>query len=187
MRLFVALDIDEAARSAIAQLQQEMRERIDPHRSLKWVDPSKLHLTLVFIGHVADAVVPSIIEALSIPLDVNRFSPVFRQLGVFPSHGAPRVLWLGADADAARILHLQRLVAARLRRLDLQLEDRPFQPHLTLARTARQGAGALRFPRENRRSAFTGVRFPVDHVTLYQSRLSPAGSTYIPRARATLT
>jgi 2'-5' RNA ligase len=190
MRLFVAIDLDEAVRQAVARAQQQLARRIDRDRSLKWVNPAHLHLTLVFLGDVGGTAAPPIIEALSAPLDVTAFSAVFRGFGLFPHRGAPRVLWLGVAEGADRIAELQRRVAMRFERLGVELDRRPFHAHLTLARW--RPSKASPHGADVGRALAAGPDLPVakvdvDHVTLYESRLSPAGPTYTALARATLT
>ena len=186
MRLFTAIDLDDAARDAVARLQRRLSERPSGDRSLKWVDPSRMHLTLVFLGEVADARVPAIVESLSPPIDVPRFAIAFQGLGVFPPRGAPRVLWLGVAQGAAALAAVQGHVVKRLESLGVALEDRPFHPHLTLARWRDSR------PSDRTRALAAGINEPiaplgVDSIALYQSRLSSAGSTYTVLARATLT
>jgi len=185
LRLFVALDIGDDARVAMAALQQRVTQALGVDRSIKIVDPAHMHLTLVFLGEIAERDVPAIVDALSSDIAVPPFAAEFEGLGVFPPRGAPRVLWLGVGRGASEIVRLQREVAARLERLGVTLEPRPFHPHLTLARwrTSRPADRRSALSAESRAVA----RMNVDRVTLYQSRLSPAGSAYTALARATLT
>lgn len=185
MRLFAAIDLNDAARGAIARLQRRLSERLGGARSPKWVDPFRMHVTLVFLGEVADAQVPGIVEVLSSSIDAPRFAITFQGLGVFPPRGAPRVLWLAVSQGAEALAAVHRHVVGRLERLEWTLEDRPFQPHVTLAR--------WRDSRPSDRASALGLAIDdpvatvdIASVTLYQSRLSAAGPTYTALARATL-
>ena len=186
MRLFVALDLDDDARRAITALQHRVAEALEADRSIKSVDPARMHLTLAFLGEIADRDVPAIVDALSINIVVPRFAAVFQGLGVFPPRGAPRVLWLGVGDGSHEIVEVQQVVARRLEGLGIAREPRPFHPHLTLARwrTSRP-ADRSRVPSAESRGAVARVN--VDHVTLYQSRLSSAGPAYTALTRADLT
>ena len=189
MRLFVAIDLDDDARKAIADAQHRIAKTLGADRSVKWVNPSHIHLTLVFVGEVADSAVPGIpeiVDALSADIDVRPFPAVFEGLGVFPPRGAPRVLWLGVGEGADEVVDLQRRVASRLARVGVMLESRPFHPHLTLARwRASRPADRKRVLSADARVPVVGVG--VDHITLYHSRLLPAGPAYLTLARANLT
>jgi 2'-5' RNA ligase len=186
VRLFTAIDLDDGARDAVARLQRRLAERLSGDQSLKWVDPSRMHLTLVFLGDVADARVPAIVASLSSPIDAPRFAIAFQGLGVFPPRGAPRVLWLGVAQGGAALATVHGHVATRLESLGVALEDRAFHPHLTLGRWRDSR------PSDRARALAAGISGPiaplgVDSIALYQSRLSSAGSTYTALARATLT
>ena len=186
MRLFVALDLDDDARRAITALQYRAAEALGADRSIKTVDPARMHLTLAFLGEIADRDVPAIVDTLSLDIVVRRFAAVFQGLGVFPPRGAPRILWLGVADGSAEIVELQQVVARRLEGLGIALEPRPFHPHLTLARwRASRPADRSRVLSADSRGAVARVN--VDHVTLYQSRLSSAGPAYTALTRADLT
>ena len=185
MRLFVALDLDDNARQAIAVLQQRIAKALGSSQSMKMVDPARMHLTLAFLGEIAESKAPPIVEALSINFDFRSFAVEFQGVGVFPRRGAPRVLWLGVGHGASEIIQLEREVVRRLEGLGITLEQRPFHPHLTLARwrTSRP-ADRRHVPSDESR---TVAKVTVDRVTLYQSRLSAAGPAYTALTRATLT
>jgi len=154
--------------------------------SLRWVKPEHAHLTLVFIGNVEDARVPAVVEAAGREIEAPAFDVVFQGAGVFPPRGAPRVLWIGVDAGARELIALQQTVASRVSSLGLPLEDRAFHPHLTLARW-RESRPADRGRALDAAPRAIVARARVDGATLYQSRLSPSGPSYIALARATLT
>ena len=62
MRLFIALDIDDAIRERIARFVEGVRNFAPDAR---WVKPESLHVTLKFIGEQPDAAVDQIKQALS--------------------------------------------------------------------------------------------------------------------------
>jgi len=105
---------------------------------------------------------------------------------VFPPRGAPRVLWVGVVAGVLPLSELQRELAQRIAALGIALEDRPFHPHLTLARWRESRSS-------DRERALTAAprgviaRACVGGATLYQSRLSASGPSYTALARANLT
>jgi 2'-5' RNA ligase len=185
MRLFVAIDLDDAARRAMAEEQRRIGDAMGVDRSVRWVLPERMHLTLAFLASVSDQKLPALTDVLAAPLDAAPFLMALGGLGVFPSRGAPRTLWVGLRAGSAGAVDVQREVAERIGRTGLRLEARAFHPHLTLARwrTSRTS---------DRDRAFAGARdaelarVTVDHLTLYQSRLSSAGPAYTPLLRVSL-
>ena len=187
MRLFVAVDLSEDARRQIAVQQQRIAAALGgTTRSLKWVKAEHAHLTLVFLGSVDDAHVPFVVDAIGRDVERAPFEMILDGVGVFPPRGAPRVLWVGVAAGGPKLSDLQRLMAERVTALGLELEDRPFHPHLTLGRwRASRPADRDRALAAAPSSAI--ARTPVECATLYESRLSSSGSSYLARARANLT
>jgi 2'-5' RNA ligase len=185
LRLFAAIDLDDAARATIAAIQHRLAKQLDPAPSLTWVRPSHVHLTLVFVGEVADDRLPPIAASLALDFELSPFVVMFQTLGVFPARGAPSVLWLGVTEGEDKVRDLQRQVAGRLARLGVTLKRREFHPHLTLARW-RHATPADRLRVSSLDTRSDGVVLDVREVALYQSQLSRAGSTYTPLARATL-
>ena len=187
MRLFIAVDLDAEARAAIAAEQRRLGEAAGSpaDRSLRWVRAEQIHLTLVFLGEIADARAPAIVDVIERPVRQRPFDLTFAGIGVFPPRAAARVLWLGTVEGAEALAALERELATRIGRCGIVLEERPFRPHLTLARW-REGwpADRTRLLAAARPDAIARVR--VDHATLYQSRLSSAGPSYTALARATL-
>jgi 2'-5' RNA ligase len=179
MRLFAAIDLNDEARRAIGAEQKRIGEAIGGSRrsALRWVAPDKIHLTLVFLGEIAAEKASQSIEAMRPPIDMPPFDLVLKGLGVFPSHGAPRVLWLGVDEGRAAAIELQREVARRLPSAPPDSHDASFHPHLTLARW-REGRSSDRRDALGLDEGRPIARIVVDRVTLYQSQLSSKGPTY---------
>jgi RNA 2',3'-cyclic 3'-phosphodiesterase len=186
MRLFIAIELDDEARHAIAAEQKRLQTELGGERSaLKWIRPEHMHLTLAFLGEIDDGLAPSVVEAIGQPVQTDRFAVVFGGLGVFPPGGAPRVLWLGLTAGVREVIGVQREVAERTTRLGIALESRPFHPHLTLARfrTSR--------PSDRRRvdaadTPHDVARIAVQDVSLILSRLLPVGPAYTTLCRGRL-
>jgi RNA 2',3'-cyclic 3'-phosphodiesterase len=186
VRLFIAIDLDAAARAAIAIEQKRLQAilREDRRSSIKWVSPDHMHMTLVFLGEVKEARAAALIDDVRKDVAHAPFDLVFGEIGVFPPRGAPNVLWIGVTSGAEPAIALQHELAGRVARHDVPLESRPFRPHLTLARWRASRSG----DRDRALAAFRhGIAtLRVDHATLYQSRLSSAGPSYTALARANL-
>lgn len=183
MRLFVAVDLDEPARSAVVRQQARLRALV-PGASLRWVRPEHLHITLVFLGEVDDARVGGIVATFGPAIRQAPFELRLGGLGVFPPRGAPRTLWI--ESNDPQLNDLRSEIAGRLERAGLRLDARSFSSHLTIARWKRSRSGD--------RSSFLSIQLPeplghvrVDHATLYESRLSSGGPIYTERARVNVT
>jgi RNA 2',3'-cyclic 3'-phosphodiesterase len=187
MRLFVAVDLSEEARQAMAAEQKRIAAAlVGRETSLKWVRQEHLHLTLVFLGSVDEARAHTLVDAMGHDVDTAPFDMVFDRVGVFPPHGEPRVLWTGVTQGAAELIALRRELGQRAAALGIALEERSFHPHLTLGRWRE----SRRQDRERALAAEAGdpiARVRVERATLYESRLSPSGPTYTALAHANLT
>jgi 2'-5' RNA ligase len=183
-RMFVALDLPGSVRAGIAAWGKEALA--DP--ALRAVRPESLHMTLAFLGLTPEQEVARIAAAMGesagpAPL-VELLEPVAR-----PTPRRPRLFALpavspGAEQMQARLSEL--LSAARL----YEPDDRPFWPHVTVARVRAEGRGTRRPAVVERppnelppglSEAFYGVR-----MTLYRSVLQPQGSHYVPMAQVEL-
>jgi RNA 2',3'-cyclic 3'-phosphodiesterase len=186
-RLFAAIDMDDDARQAIGRAQAWVRRTLsDAAGSIAWVRPDHIHLTLVFLAAVPDHRLRALTDACSAPIPQAAFSMAFGGIGVFPPRGAPRVVWLGVAHGAADAARVQQFTSARIEALGIPVEHRPFRAHLTLGRwrNARPAEASRVRPLAKIES---GAQVVVDEVVLYESRLSPSGSTYTPLTRAPLT
>jgi len=187
VRLFVAVDLDEAVRRAAARLARTIRDRLEQAESygVSWVAPDNLHLTLRFLGEVEDGVGAEVQAVMAAPFALAPFDLELSGVGAFPPAGAARVVWFGVSAGADALGRLHAEVEARLQRFGFSREVRPFRVHLTVAR--------FRTPAPSRVRDLIGAAPPgaigrcaIRHVTLYRSRLSPKGAIYAALARAPL-
>src|SRR3989338_10233288 len=93
MRAFLAIELPEAVRARLAALQRDLASA---KADVKWVDPNHLHVTMRFLGEIAEPqrqAVAVLIERVAGATAPMRLQLV--ELGAFPSPSAPRVLWVG--------------------------------------------------------------------------------------------
>jgi 2'-5' RNA ligase len=193
MRLFVAVDLPEETTRVIAAEQKLIAAPlVRSGGSLKLVAPERMHLTLLFLGEVQEARVPAVIDSMNTAVDLPAFDIAFAGAGVFPPHGAPRVLWMGVTEGAALLTRLQHEIAERIRGLGIPFDDRPFHPHLTLGRWRESRSDRAARGRRLRdggplRGSGVVVGVRVTRATLYQSRLSSSGPAYTALAHVNLS
>jgi RNA 2',3'-cyclic 3'-phosphodiesterase len=174
MRLFVALEVPSAVRENLASLLQTLRA-VSPQT--RWVRPENLHVTLKFIGEVPQTKLAGIREALG---GVHSGQPVtleFRGLGFFPNEKHPRVFWASIVASP-NLKTLAADIHGAAEKLDVPREQRPFSPHLTLARfePPRLPESLRAAIQENARREFGSLRTSQFH--LIESKLKPSGAEY---------
>jgi 2'-5' RNA ligase len=185
MRLFIAADLDEAARAAVAGALTRLREwserdRRGSTRGVSWVRAGNLHLTLHFLGDVDAAGLPALERALAPALDVEPARVGLGGWGVFPPRGQPRVIWAGVTSGAEALARAHRELGERLRAAGMTPEARPFSPHLTVGRVkAPSGTHWMRAVAEA--PPCPACEWALHACTLYESRLSPAGPEYAER------
>ena len=188
MRLFVAVEIGSRATQAAGAVVEELRrraERLAPRARITWVAPERMHLTVAFIGDADEERAARVCRALAAGTGVPAFELTIAGLGAFPRTGQPRVLWAGLTAGRDALLRLERAVVGRLAEAQIAPEPRAYNPHLTLARV--REASGLRA-----HALFDGLgdepigTTAVDAITLFDSRLSSKGPTYVPLQRTVL-
>ena len=188
MRLFVAADISNETRRAFRRVREQLQPQLDAARvppRLVWVADEAAHITLRFIGSVADQQVPRIHAALQPAIDRPSFALSWQTLGTFPSGRSPRVVWLGTTDDVEPMRELAAIVNARLTPILGAPEDRDYTPHLTLARVKDPGRG-VEWSQTLARVAVEPTSTRIEHVTLYESHVTSKGSTYTVRMRTPL-
>jgi 2'-5' RNA ligase len=176
VRLFVALNLPDGVRRALWDGAAPLRDLGLP---IKWVRPEGIHVTLKFLGEVPEARERELRAALSraaagthpLPLVVDGF-------GAFPAVERPRIIWAGVDQDPALEL-LQHRVEQEFAPLGFPPEGRPFRPHLTLGRAARESRPG---PCLGLAETLAGLQHQettlVGTVDLMQSVLQSAGPAY---------
>jgi 2'-5' RNA ligase len=183
MRLFIGIPLAAAVTRQLAGLRSRLER---PEDGLRWSSPDSWHITLQFLGATGDAQFACVVQGLhavvAAPLSIR-----LEGLGRFDRSG---VLFVGVEISPGLASLRQRVILATAR-CGFEPEDRPYHPHLTLARNKGRsngirnlkpqmegsaGSSALRF------SAFTASEF-----LLYESLLGPSGPRYEVRARFPLT
>lgn len=188
MRLFVAVELDARVAAAAAALTAELRrraERLAPKARITWIPEDRLHVTVRFIGSVDESVAAAVRGALEPAVAVAPFDLEIAGAGTFPGKGAPRVVWAGIAAGRESLSRLEQDVSRRLALVGIPSEARAYSPHLTLARV-REAAG-LNASRlcDGMADQIIGTT-RVETITLFESRVSPKGPTYLPLQRTPL-
>jgi RNA 2',3'-cyclic 3'-phosphodiesterase len=181
MRLFFAVELPPDVQAELGRLRPK-----DDDRDYRWANVAQLHVTLAFLGQQPAEQLP-VLEAVGAQAATASQRGVLKlgQPGSFGSKRAPRVLWVALDGEIHKLEALQKRLDGGLRNAGFTLEDRPFRPHVTLARrreSARSGAPPDWPPAVRGRT-----EFELRHLTLFESRLSPRGPTYIPVFQFPLT
>jgi 2'-5' RNA ligase len=180
LRLFVACELPDEARKALAATERLLQER--GADGLRWVRPEGIHLTLKFLGEVPARRLEAIERVLARAVrEPFRFSVQMAKVGSFGGSTGLRVVWVGLEGEVEGLARLAARVDAALEPLGFSRERRSFAAHLTLARV-KEGASP-----QDRRRLFELVRslelpplpaLTLDVVSLMRSTLEPGGARY---------
>lgn len=177
MRIFVAVELPPELRDALASAAAQVLAGV---REARLLQPGSLHVTLRFLGELEPARVEDALAGLREAAAGGRPGTAQMQgFGAFPSATHPRVVWAGVDDAERTVCDLEEAVSSRLDPRGFPREQRPFHPHVTVARfrhalrgaRGRHLAAALAAPRDL-------GSFPVRAVALVESRLTPKGARY---------
>jgi len=186
MRIFVALDIDDAIRQRIACFMEGVQGFAPAAR---WVRPESMHVTLKFIGEKSEQAVGKIRQALE-GIEASAMEIRFRGSGFFPTATAARVFWIGIEAGP-ELPALAAKVDNKLAFLGIPKEEHAFSPHLTLARAGGRPASPRGHQDDGPNRGFQKLQQKLNAMpapdfgtitapafVLYQSQLSQGGSRY---------
>lgn len=172
MRLFIAIELPDDLKKTFASLRTDIP-------GARWVLPEQIHLTLAFLGDVEEPVVERLHDELS-RIRFPSFELRPAGTGCFPNRQRPRVLWVGLEPEQL-LQDLAGAVRAAVLSCGIAQEERPFSPHLTLARLKNPAPHGAEHFLSVQHSPFSG--FSVREFILFQSCLSSTGAQHIPLQR----
>jgi RNA 2',3'-cyclic 3'-phosphodiesterase len=174
-RLFIAVDISDAAKERLRSAQVSLTSAIG---SVRWVRPTGMHLTLAFLGYVDLETETKVKQALAnVAAKTAPYNFIVRDIGGFPAPGRPRVIWAGVT-DGGQTEDIAHALQPVLATIGFLPEEREFTPHITLGRIKR--------PRSlsdgeafSRAAGIAGSsQEKAVELVLYQSVLRRAGAEY---------
>jgi RNA 2',3'-cyclic 3'-phosphodiesterase len=176
-RVFCAIDLPRDLRERLMVHINCVRDAV-PDARASWSRVDNIHLTLKFLGNITIPQVEKLSEAASRSVKgLSPFKIVVEQTGVFPKHGQPRVLWIGVNDLSGKLGELQARLENEAGKEGFEKDDRPFHPHLTVARL-RQPRHARMLGAEHRQLEFEPAEIAVSELLVIRSELSSEGSKY---------
>ena len=168
MRLFAAIPLPDF-------VQAELEQLFAPMDGAKWVEDRAYHLTLDFFGEVSKRDLEELCDNFE-SFDWTSFALSLQSVNYFGSSKTPRILFAGVS-ESEELISLQKKVHRTARELGLEVEDRKFRPHVSLARlkgTPYEHVG----PFVAQYSLFKTKPFTVTHFHIYRSHLGGSGPFY---------
>ena len=172
MRLFTGIAVPP---DVLATLEHVLRD-LRPLAPLNWSPPENLHITTKFIGQWPEPRLPELEQALGkvdapleFPIAISRF-------GYVPNPHHPKLFFAGVQAGAA-LTDLAHRIEDAIEPIGVPRDERPYLPHLTLARIKNENIRTLR-ERIAQMTNFDFGTFSVSGFHLYLSKPSGHGSVY---------
>ena len=180
-RSFIAITPGQEIHARVRELVRELRPACDEAgHSVRWVHPSKVHLTLRFLGDLPAPLALSLEDACRSLGALERFSLGYMGLGAFPDAERPRVIWMGISDPDGHVARLHGSLTRILEERGIPAEKRSFTPHVTLGRVRRPGPGTLGPVFEALAGEPLGEEV-ISRVIFYRSTLQPSGAVHEPR------
>jgi len=140
MRLFIAVNFDDAVKKRLLEIQTRLRSQCTRGNFTR---PENLHLTLAFLGETPEAKVASLLQIIgdvqALPeaaLKAAPFEVSFNHTGCF-THSHKELWWIGADENCPALNRLKAIHGKLIKRLldaNFSVDNRSFNPHITLGR-----------------------------------------------------
>jgi 2'-5' RNA ligase len=180
LRLFVAISLPDSVKDEIEKAQRQLRDGLRGN-FVRWTRREQFHLTLRFLGNVAESRIVELSAALRkacLNYPVQRMRA--EQIGFFPDTRFPRVLWVGVQGEGDALSRLQSSVEAAVGEFTDERPEKRFAGHVTLGRIQRikrPEAEALAKLASGMSQRFFG-EWMADKVELIRSELISSGSRY---------
>ena len=183
-RVFCAIDLPTDLKQKLA-IHIEQLKKVTGVKA-GWTRPENIHLTLKVLGNIPVSDVKKLSQAAASAVEsLNPFKLTAENCGSFPTHGPPRVLWIGITDSSAQLARLYERLDEECATAGFPKETRPFHPHLTLARI-RHTANARSLGTAHRALDFPPSEFEVTELLVIRSELGKDGSRYTTVSRHVL-
>lgn len=176
MRVFIAVELVQDLRRQLALLQESLKEC---QADVKWVEEENLHLTLHFLGEIEQGEILRVRAAMQkAGQEMSPFALSLAGTGLFPGPARPRVVWAGLSKGIELLTQLRRYLGEYLEEIGINLDQKPFSPHITLGRV-RSPVNADRLVAKLRAYAKEPLGSQkVKGLSLFESRLARQGPQY---------
>jgi len=164
---FVAVPLPDAVKRQLRDKCEALREKYDYR---KWVDGRDYHITLKYLGSCSQQNLTLVRRKLHAAVkDAAPFTLVLRGSGCFGRAESPRILWAGVREEGDHLRKLQSAVEAAMAEIGFLSENRPYSPHVTLARQYRGEAVPFGEQAAAWGADWTSEDWTVRSVVLYKS------------------
>lgn len=186
VRTFIAIEIPEEIKKELSSIQNELKKSSGKVSSVSWARIETTHLTLKFLGDVPEEKIRATEEALRLSTrGIKAFSVSITGLGGFPNLENPRVLFAGTF-ESAELKNLHAAIEGSLYAIGFEKDEKPFTPHLTLARIKSPFEGKKLSKAIKELRTDIKADFIADSVILFKSEIDSKGAVHTPIAKIIL-
>ncbi|MEF2967602.1 RNA 2',3'-cyclic phosphodiesterase [Paenibacillus sp. M1] len=167
-RIFIAIPLPKAIKETLSAWSEGQKSAWE---FAKWVHPEDYHITVQFLGDTPANRIREIKQMLErTAAQSPAFSLEVAKCGTFGAPAAPRVLWAGVEGELKALRELQAKIATASTELGFTPEERPYNPHITLARKYR---GHGRFDPDSLRLASADFgTWKADAIVIYRTHMN---------------
>jgi 2'-5' RNA ligase len=187
-RTFIAVAVPDSAGHKLTRLQTLLAPDLPGTR---WTATLPFHLTLAFLGDVADTDLNEVcLAAAKAAAPLAPFELRIEGLGAFPQPTRPRVIWVGVTGPGVEALAiLQKSLVDAVRRVGYLPDEERFHPHVSLGRVKSgrpRGPSPDMTPLVRHYATWSPGSLRVAEAVVFASTLTPEGPVYAPLGRAPL-
>ncbi len=174
MRAFVGYFTTKSLYEYVEKFRDETKNFVKG----KWIEPQNLHMTFQFLGEISQEQAISVLKNLQRIADkYSPFQVQYKSLGVFPDKRRPRILWIGVSRGENILKKLAGEVFQLNRRAGINVDSKPFHPHVTVCRIKEVDRKKL-ISFMNRYRNFSFGEETIDRIALISSSLTSIGPIY---------
>ena len=176
-RLFIAINLPQDIKDYLIGLIDCLKNK-NSDKDIKWVRADNLHLTLHFLGYIEENLVNDIKEQIAEAIkEANGEKSIFQlqKIGGFPNIKRTRVIFIEPKEIKGDMNKIQKIIGEHLKKLNVEVDERPWHPHLTLGRTRQENGLSLNFLDQIK---VEPKEFNIKSIDLMESHLSRKGPTY---------
>ncbi|MNE52677.1 2'-5'-RNA ligase [compost metagenome] len=168
-RIFIAIPLPKEMKQKVDSLCRSYRDQLSFR---KWVYVEDYHITVQFLGDTETSRIEQLKEVLEQALlEHKRFKLEAVGLGTFGRDAQPRVLWAGVEGDMSALHGLHQIIISANTRLGYVAEERPYHPHITMARKYREEEKLEKELLNSMNNEASFGSWLVDRIVLYRTNL----------------
>jgi len=178
-RIFIAINlpknIKQKLKEALLGLEKNNRNLL-----IKWVKPEGIHITLHFLGYLTDEEIEKVDKMIREKIaetkyKISSYNLQIIGLGGFPNLRHPRVIFIDTqEINNKNIFDLQKRIGSGLEKLGIEIDKRPWHPHVTIGRAKRYLKNGI----NQKGIKILSSTFPVKSIEIMESKLSREGASY---------